>query len=167
MDASAAAASCSCDHTHLGLATENLNWRWYEANAGQVIAPFSGGSGTPMMGTTLNGRVGVTGAVFGAKFMLPLVISEAAGGATGGHRRFMGRAAPAPPERVEEDEAGEKAADMRCQATCCPCSVISMVPNGAVWVPMVATTITCIKCTPLPNWRFFSRFFVVENENSV
>jgi predicted phage-related endonuclease len=65
----------------LGKATEDLNRRWYEANAGQVLADVERHIRHPAlrwMGATLDGRVEATGAVFEAKFMLPWSFSEEA-----------------------------------------------------------------------------------------
>jgi predicted phage-related endonuclease len=65
----------------LGLATEDLNRRWYEANSGRVVTDIQRHVRHPVlrwMGATLDGRVGGTGAVFEAKFMLPWYFSEEA-----------------------------------------------------------------------------------------
>ena len=65
----------------LGLATEDLNRRWYETNAGQVLTDIQRQIRHPVlkwMAATLDGRVEVTGAVFEAKFMLPWSFSEEA-----------------------------------------------------------------------------------------
>src|SRR3974390_1060040 len=65
----------------LGLATEDLNRRWYEANAGQVITDVQRKIRHPVlrwMGATLDGRVEGSDAVFEAKFMLPWSFSEEA-----------------------------------------------------------------------------------------
>ena len=65
----------------LGLATENLNRRWYQANAEQVIIDIQKRVRHPAlhwMAATLDGRVEATGAVFEAKFMLPWSFSEEA-----------------------------------------------------------------------------------------
>jgi predicted phage-related endonuclease len=65
----------------LGLATEDLNRRWYEANAGQVLTDVQRRIQHPVlrwMAATLDGRVEATGAVFEAKFMLPWSFSEEA-----------------------------------------------------------------------------------------
>ncbi len=65
----------------LGLATEELNRRWYEANTAQVIGDIQQQIRHPTvrwMGTTLDGRVEGSGAVFEAKFMLPWSFSEEA-----------------------------------------------------------------------------------------
>jgi predicted phage-related endonuclease len=65
----------------LGAATEELNRRWYEANAGQVITDVQRHVKHPVLGwmaATLDGRVEGTGAVFEAKFMLPWSFSEEA-----------------------------------------------------------------------------------------
>jgi predicted phage-related endonuclease len=63
----------------LGLATEDLNRRWYESNAGQVLTDVQRRIRHPVlrwMAATLDGRVEATGAVFEAKFMLPWSFSE-------------------------------------------------------------------------------------------
>jgi predicted phage-related endonuclease len=65
----------------LGLATEELNRRWYEANAGQVITDVQKRVRHPAlhwMAATLDGRVQGSDAVFEAKFMLPWSFSEEA-----------------------------------------------------------------------------------------
>jgi predicted phage-related endonuclease len=65
----------------LGLATEELNRRWYETNAGQVLTDIQRQIRHPVlkwMAATLDGRVEATGAVFEAKFMLPWSFSEEA-----------------------------------------------------------------------------------------
>src|SRR5262252_8934831 len=65
----------------LGLATEDLNRRWYETNAGQVLTDVQSQIRHPMlrwMAATLDGRIEATGAVFEAKFMLPWSFSEEA-----------------------------------------------------------------------------------------
>jgi len=65
----------------LGLATEDLNRRWYETNAGQVLTHIQRQIRHPVlkwMAATLDGRVEATGAVFEAKFMLPWSFSERA-----------------------------------------------------------------------------------------
>jgi predicted phage-related endonuclease len=65
----------------LGLATEDLNRRWYEASAGQVLSDVQRQIRHPVlrwMAATLDGRVEATGAVFEAKFMLPWAFSEEA-----------------------------------------------------------------------------------------
>jgi len=65
----------------LGAVTEDLNRRWYEANAGQVITDVQKHIRHPRlrwMGATLDGRVEASGAVFEAKFMLPWSFSEEA-----------------------------------------------------------------------------------------
>jgi predicted phage-related endonuclease len=63
----------------LGTITEPLNRRWFERNTGQVVTDvqrrvFHAVHG--WMAATLDGRVGATGAVFEAKFMLPWNFSE-------------------------------------------------------------------------------------------
>jgi hypothetical protein len=63
------------------VATEDLNRRWYEANAGEVIRDIQRQvrhPTVPWMGATLDGCVEATGAVFEAKFMLPWSFSEEA-----------------------------------------------------------------------------------------
>jgi predicted phage-related endonuclease len=65
----------------LGLATEELNRRWYEVNAGQVLTDVQQQIRHPAlrwMAATLDGRVEANGAVFEAKFMLPWAFSEEA-----------------------------------------------------------------------------------------
>jgi hypothetical protein len=65
----------------LGLATEVLNRCWYERTTGQVITDVQRRVRHPVlrwMGATLDGRIGATGAVFEAKFMLPWSFSEQA-----------------------------------------------------------------------------------------
>jgi predicted phage-related endonuclease len=65
----------------LGLATEELNRRWYQANSGQMLTDVQRQIRHPVlrwMAATLDGRVGTTGAVFEAKFMLPWSFSEEA-----------------------------------------------------------------------------------------
>ena len=65
----------------LGLATEDLNRRWYAANAGQVLTDVRRQIRHPAlrwMAATLDGRIEATGAVFEAKFMLPWAFSEEA-----------------------------------------------------------------------------------------
>jgi predicted phage-related endonuclease len=65
----------------LGLATEDLNRRWYQANAGQILTDIQRQIRHPLlrwMAATLDGRVEATGAVFEAKFMLPWSFSEEA-----------------------------------------------------------------------------------------
>jgi hypothetical protein len=61
--------------------TEDLNRRWHEANAGQVLTDVQRQIRHPALGwmaATLDGRVEATGAVFEAKFMLPWAFSEEA-----------------------------------------------------------------------------------------
>ena len=63
----------------LGVVTEDLNRRWYEANAGQVITDVQKRihhPGLRWMAATLDGRVESSGAVFESKFMLPWSFSE-------------------------------------------------------------------------------------------
>jgi predicted phage-related endonuclease len=63
----------------LGLATEDLNRRWDETNASQVLTDIQQQIRHPVlkwMAATLDGRVEATGAVFEAKFMLPWSFSE-------------------------------------------------------------------------------------------
>ena len=65
----------------LGLATEDLNRRWYELNTGKLVKDAQRHVRHPInkwMGATLDGIVGVTGAVYEAKFMLPWSFSEEA-----------------------------------------------------------------------------------------
>jgi predicted phage-related endonuclease len=65
----------------LGRVTEELNRRWYEAQSGQEVVDVQQHirhSGLKWMGATLDGRVGSSGAVFEAKFMLPWSFSEEA-----------------------------------------------------------------------------------------
>src|SRR5262249_7816395 len=65
----------------LGVATEDLNRRWYQANAGQALTDVQRQIRHPVlrwMAATLDGRVEATGAVFEAKFMLPWSFSEEA-----------------------------------------------------------------------------------------
>ena len=65
----------------LGVATEELNRRWYQFNSGQVLTDVQRQIRHPVlrwMAATLDGRVGATGAVFEAKFMLPWAFSEEA-----------------------------------------------------------------------------------------
>jgi predicted phage-related endonuclease len=65
----------------LGRVTEDLNRRWYEVNAGQVVTEIQRHIRHPVlrwMAATLDGRVEATGAVFEAKFMLPWAFSEEA-----------------------------------------------------------------------------------------
>src|SRR5499425_2385789 len=65
----------------LGVATEDLNRRWYQANAGQVLTDVQRHMRHPAlrwMAATLDGRVEAIGAVFEAKFMLPWSFSEEA-----------------------------------------------------------------------------------------
>src|SRR6516225_2478306 len=63
----------------LGLVTEELNRRWYQANAGQVLTDLQRHIRHPIlrwMAATLDGRVEATSAVFEAKFTLPWAFSE-------------------------------------------------------------------------------------------
>jgi predicted phage-related endonuclease len=65
----------------LGNVTEDLNRRWFEANTGQEVVDVQKHVRHPIlrwMGTTLDGRVQTSGAVFEAKFMLPWSFSEEA-----------------------------------------------------------------------------------------
>jgi hypothetical protein len=65
----------------LGSVTEDLNRRWYELNTGQTITDIQRRVRHPAirwMAATLDGRVGGSGAVFEAKFMLPWSFSEEA-----------------------------------------------------------------------------------------
>ena len=70
-----------CQSHRLGVATEDLNRRWYQANAGQVLTDIQRRIHHPVlrwMAATLDGRVEATGAVFEVKFMLPWSFSEEA-----------------------------------------------------------------------------------------
>src|SRR5262249_36357165 len=63
----------------LGGVTEHLNRHWYEKNTGQVVTDVQRQVFHAVhrwMAATLDGRVGATGAVFEAKFMLPWNFSE-------------------------------------------------------------------------------------------
>jgi predicted phage-related endonuclease len=63
----------------LGVATEELNRRWFEANAAQTVIDIQKRIWHPTlrwMAATLDGRVGSNGAVFESKFMLPWSFSE-------------------------------------------------------------------------------------------
>ena len=63
----------------LGVATEALNRRWYERTTGKVVKDVQSWVRHPVlrwMAATLDGIVECTGAVFEAKFMLPLSFSE-------------------------------------------------------------------------------------------
>src|SRR5664280_1460367 len=65
----------------LGLVTEDLNRRWYELNSGHRrgdVQRHAIHRTIPWMAATLDGLVKETGAVFEAKFMLPLSFSEEA-----------------------------------------------------------------------------------------
>ena len=65
----------------LGSITEDLNRTWYERNSGNAVEDVQRRMRHPVhkwMGTTLDGRVRQTGAVFEAKFMLPWNFSEEA-----------------------------------------------------------------------------------------
>lgn len=65
----------------LGTVTEPLNRRWFEKNSGQVVADVQRRVFHPVhrwMAATLDGRVGATGSLFEAKFMLPWNFSEEA-----------------------------------------------------------------------------------------
>src|SRR5215813_4906958 len=58
----------------LGVATEELNRRWYQANAGQVVTDIQKRIRHPVlrwMAATLDGRIEGSDAVFESKFMLP------------------------------------------------------------------------------------------------
>src|ERR1700732_2753828 len=58
----------------LGLVTEPLNRHWYERNTGQTVECVQHRLRHPVlrwMGSTLDGLVDGTGAVFEAKFLLP------------------------------------------------------------------------------------------------
>jgi predicted phage-related endonuclease len=68
----------------LGAATERLNQLWFERNTGHSLIDIQRHVRHPInrfMGATLDGIVGATGAVFGAKFMLPWSFSEEAAAA--------------------------------------------------------------------------------------
>ena len=63
----------------LGNATEDLNRRWFETNTGLNVKDVQRRVRHPVnrwMGATLDGVVGVSGAVYEAKFMLPWSFSE-------------------------------------------------------------------------------------------
>jgi predicted phage-related endonuclease len=63
----------------LGNATEDLNRRWFEAQTGLNVEDIQRRVRHPVnrwMGATLDGVVGVSGAVYEAKFMLPWSFSE-------------------------------------------------------------------------------------------
>ncbi|MET4481425.1 YqaJ viral recombinase family protein [Bradyrhizobium sp. F1.13.3] len=63
----------------LGKITEDLNRSWYERTSGHTVEDVQRKVRHPVhkwMGATLDGRVEQTGAVFGAKFMLPWNFSE-------------------------------------------------------------------------------------------
>jgi predicted phage-related endonuclease len=65
----------------LGVATEELNRRWYEVSAGQVVTDVQKRVRHPAlrwMGATLDGRIEGADTVFEAKFMLPWSFSEEA-----------------------------------------------------------------------------------------
>jgi predicted phage-related endonuclease len=65
----------------LGVVTEDLNRRWYELNSGYRVLNIQHHAvhrTMPWMAATLDGLVKETGAVFGAKFMLPWSFSEEA-----------------------------------------------------------------------------------------
>jgi YqaJ-like viral recombinase domain len=65
----------------LGVATEDLNRLWYERNTGRAITAVQSRVKHPViswMAATLDGMVTETGAVYGAKFMLPWSFSEGA-----------------------------------------------------------------------------------------
>ena len=65
----------------LGLATEELNRRWYEANAGETVIDVQRRVFHPAlkwMAATLDGRIRGSDAVFESKFMLPWSFSEEA-----------------------------------------------------------------------------------------
>jgi predicted phage-related endonuclease len=68
----------------LGLVTEGLNRRWFEANTSQVLTDVQRQVRHPVlrwMAATLDGRIGGSGAIFEAKFMLPWSFSEEAAAA--------------------------------------------------------------------------------------
>jgi predicted phage-related endonuclease len=65
----------------LGSVTEHLNRHWYEKNSGRLVTDVQlqvFHAVHRWMAATLDGRVGATGAVFEAKFMLPWNFSEEA-----------------------------------------------------------------------------------------
>ena len=65
----------------LGAVTEGLNRRWYETNTGQMITDVQRHMRHTVlrwMGSTLDGRIQASEAVFEAKFMLPWSFSEEA-----------------------------------------------------------------------------------------
>jgi predicted phage-related endonuclease len=65
----------------LGRVTEELNRRWYEVQSGQEVVDVQQHirhPGLKWMGATFDGRVGSSGAVFEAKFMLQWSFSEEA-----------------------------------------------------------------------------------------
>src|SRR6266481_9837875 len=65
----------------LGVATEPLNRSWYERNTGQAVKEVQRWVRHPVirwLAATVDGMVEGTGAVFEAKFMLPLSFSEEA-----------------------------------------------------------------------------------------
>src|SRR5438309_4058048 len=65
----------------LGVVTEPLNRLWYERNTGHLITDVQRHIRHPVnrwKGATIDGMVGVEGAVFKAKFMLPWSFSEEA-----------------------------------------------------------------------------------------
>jgi predicted phage-related endonuclease len=65
----------------LGVVTEPLNRHWFERNTGQTLRDIQRRIRHPVirwMGSTLDGVVAETGAVFEAKFMLPWSFSEEA-----------------------------------------------------------------------------------------
>jgi predicted phage-related endonuclease len=68
----------------LGTVTEDLNRRWYERNSGCTVTGMQRHIRHPVikwMGSTLDGLVEPSGAVFEAKFMLPWTFSEEAAAA--------------------------------------------------------------------------------------
>ena len=65
----------------LGIVTEDLNRQWFERNTGRAVKHVQKRMRHPVirwMGATLDGVVGVSGAVFESKFMLPWSFSEKA-----------------------------------------------------------------------------------------
>src|SRR5207247_6322792 len=63
----------------LGLVTEPLNRHWFERNTGHVITEVQRRVQHPVirwMAATLDGRGGQTGALFEAKFIAPLSLSD-------------------------------------------------------------------------------------------
>lgn len=68
----------------LGTVTEHLNRHWYEKHTGHQVTEVQARVFHPVhrwMAATIDGKVGATGAVFEAKFMLPWNFSEEAAAA--------------------------------------------------------------------------------------